>query len=410
MKILEVNVTCGQGSTGVIAVEIADLLNKRGHECYIAYGQGSTDYPNSYKIGGKIENKIHGLYNTRILGEEGSGTSHGTKQFLKWIDNIRPDIIHIHNLHSNFLNYKLFFQYLIEKKIPVVWSFFDCWPFTGKCTHFAENGCRNWEFDKGCKGHCPQLHSSGFVTWFFDKTAKMYNEKKKLFTELYKLNIIVCSNWLKSEVEKSFLKSFPIHMIYNWIDIEKFSEIHDPYIYDRYGIDKTKNIIVSVSAFWDDTTSRCRDAIRLANILPQNYQLVIIGRKKTNLELPCNIIHINYINGTKELSKLYSAATAFVSFSVEDTFGKVIAEAMLCGTPAVVFNSTACPEVVGDVGYAVEPHNVDDMLQEIIKIERNGRDYYNQRCKDLVISRYDYETNVNKYIEVYTSILNNLQS
>ena len=319
MVIVQINVTCGQGSTGVIAVEIADLLKKNGHQSYIAYGQGNTNFPYSYRIGNKYENRIHGLYNTRILGEEGSGTYYGTKKFIQWIDKIKPDIIHIHNLHSNFLNYKLFFNYLKETQIPVVWSLFDCWAFTGKCTHFTEIGCRKWESE--CYD-CPQLHTSGNVTWFFDKTKKLYNQKKEWFTNI-NLNVIVCSNWLKKEVEKSFLKQFPIHMIYNWIDQNKFKEVHDDNIYEQYGIDKTKKILVSVSAFWDDKTTRYTDALRLAKILPKDYLLVTIGKKNTKKPILENMLHIDYVNGTDELSRLYSAAIAFVGFSVEDTFGKV---------------------------------------------------------------------------------------
>ena len=400
MVIVQINVTCGQGSTGVIAVEIADLLKKNGHQSYIAYGQGNTNFPYSYRIGNKYENRIHGLYNTRILGEEGSGTYYGTKKFIQWIDKIKPDIIHIHNLHSNFLNYKLFFNYLKETQIPVVWSLFDCWAFTGKCTHFTEIGCRKWESE--CYD-CPQLHTSGNVTWFFDKTKKLYNQKKEWFTNI-NLNVIVCSNWLKKEVEKSFLKQFPIHMIYNWIDQNKFKEVHDDNIYEQYGIDKTKKILVSVSAFWDDKTTRYTDALRLAKILPKDYLLVTIGKKNTKKPILENMLHIDYVNGTDELSRLYSAAIAFVGFSVEDTFGKVFAESMLCGTPAIVFNSTACPEVVSDVGYAVTPHNVQEMLEKIYKIDENGREFYSQKCKEYVRLQYDYEKNVNQYLHIYEQI------
>ena len=405
MKVLEINVTCGHGSTGVIAVEIAEVLRSQGHTCYIAYGQGTTTYDMAYKVGSNLENKAHGLINTRLIGEEGTGTICGTRKFIKWIDSINPDIVHIHNLHSNFLNYEIFFNYLKERKIPVVWSFFDCWPFTGKCTHFVANGCRAWEEGKGCKGNCPQLHSSGFITWFFDKTAKMYNQKKKWFSSLDSLDIIVCSNWLKSEVEKSFLSSRPIHMIYNWIDTSKFKEIHDAAVYENYGIDPSKKILVSVSAFWGDNTTRFQDAVRLAELLPQEYQLVIIGKKVTQKPIPHNMVHIDFVSGTEELSKLYSAAHAFVGFSIEDTFGKVFAEAMLCGTPVIVFNSTACPEVVGDVGYAVNPHDVEAILEKVLEIDKNGRHFYSERGKELVRSQYGYEINVAKYIEIYKRIL-----
>lgn len=80
---------------------------------------------------------------------------------------------------------------------------------------------------------------------------------------------------------------------------------------------------------------------------------------------------------------------------------------MLCGTPAVVFDSTAsaCPEVVGDTGYAIAPHDVNAMVAKIREIDRNGRDFYSQRCKLKVMNDYDYDRNVGKYIEIYESIL-----
>lgn len=401
MKVLLINVTCGTGSTGVIAVEIATRLESLGHEAYIAYGQGMSTYHKSYKIGGILENKVHALWHTRVCGREGFGTRRGTKRFIRWIEQLQPDVVQILNLHSNFLHFPMLFTYLKNKKIPVVYALYDCWPFTGKCTHFTELSCRKWE--TRC-GDCPRLQS-GPSTWFFDRTASLYDIKKDLFTSLSNMQVVVCSNWLKSEVEKSFLSKWPIHMIYNWIDTNKFKELHDETIYERYKIDKKKKILISVSAFWDDNTTRFNDATRLADVLPKDYQLVLVGKKITKKTLPENIVHIDYVKGVTELSKLYSEAIAFVGFSVEDTFGKVFAESMLCGTPAIVFNSTACPEVVGDTGYVVPPHDVNAMIDCIKEISLNGREYYSQRCKDLVLSKYGYEQNVDKYIEIYESIV-----
>ena len=403
MKVVHINVACGTGSTGVMVVEIAEQLKKKGPEAYIAYGQGHSDYPNSYRIGSDFENKCHALINTRIWGEEGTGSFFATKRLIKWLDQIAPDIVHLHTFHTNYVNYSLLFTYLRNKKIPVCWSFFDCWPFTGGCTHFTENKCWKWktECDK-----CPHLNGNGNPTWFFDKTKKLFNRKKKLIRQLTDLNIIVCSEWLKSEVQQSFLGDKPIHMVYNWIDLTKFREIHDDAIYQRYGIDKSKKILVSVSAGWDDISTRYADALCFAEILPDDYQLVIIGALSSKRPLHKNMVYIKYVQGTEELSKLYSAALAFVGFSVEDTFGKVFAETMLCGTPAVVFNATACPEVVGDVGYAVEPHNVVEMFEKVKIIESKGRDSYSALCKEQVVSRYSSEGNINKYISIYEQIYN----
>lgn len=403
MKVAHINVTCGKGSTGVIVVEISECLKEKGHQSFIAYGLDKSDYPNSFKIGSKLEAKLHALFNTRIMGEEGTGSIRATKKLVKWLDSINPDIVHLYTFHSNYVNYEILFNYLIKKQIKVCWSFFDCWPFTGGCTHFAANQCRKWETECDI---CPHFNGNGCHTWFFDRTKKMFNLKKRLFTQLKDLNIIVCSEWLKSEVEKSFLGNKSIHMVYNWIDMAKFSEIHDDTIYEKYGLDRSKKMIISVSAGWDDISTRYTDALRLAELLPDNYQLVIVGSLTSKRPLHKNMKHINFVNGTKELSKLYSAALAFVGFSVEDTFGKVFAESMLCGTPAVVFDATACPEVVGDTGYAIGSHDVAEMMEKVKEIDHNGRTFYSGRCKERVMTNYDYATNVDKYIEIYQNLYN----
>lgn len=403
MRVLQINTVCGHGSTGVIAVEIAELLEQNGHECYIAYGHGKTTHPKSYKIGSRFESLLHSLIFTRILGLQGLGSLWATKRLTRWIDKINPDLIQLHTLHCNFINLPILFNYLRRKGIPIVWSLFDCYSFTGKCTHFTVSGCRRWE--SGCHD-CPQLHSSGAKTYLFDQTRRLYALKKQLFSGLKNLNIITCSNWLKSEVERSFFKDFPIHMIYNWIDCEKFKPIHNPSVYHTYGIDPNKKYIIGVSAVWDTQQSRYQDAMRLAAILPEEYQLVLVGKLVGQAERRANTIFIPYVNGIRELSKLYSSAIAFAGFSVEDTFGKVIAEAMLCGTPAIVFNSTACPEVVGEAGFIVPPHDIEAMLQAVKRIDQEGKERFSQQAIEYVKANYDYKANVKKYLELYLKIIN----
>ena len=402
MRILQINVVCGHGSTGVIAVEIAELLEQNGHECYIAYGQGTTTYKKSYKIGSRIESLLHSLIFSRILGMQGFGSIWATKRLVRWIEKINPDLIQLQTLHCHFLNLPILFKYLKKKGKPVVWSIHDCYSFTGKCTHFTVSGCRRWE--TGCHD-CPQLHTSGAKTYFFDQTARLYNIKKRLFTSLDDLTLISCSNWLKSELQHSFFKEKPINMIYNWIDCAKFKPIHDNSIYESYGIDPSKKYLIGVSAVWDPKQSRYQDALRLAEILPEEYQLVLVGKLVGKVESRKNVCQIPYVNGVEELSKLYSSAVAFVGFSVEDTFGKVIAEAMLCGTPAIVFDSTACPEVVGDSGFVVPPHDVEGMLRCVRTIEEQGREKFSTRSIEYVKANYDYTQNVTKYLDLYQSIL-----
>ena len=402
MKIIHINATCGRGSTGLMAVEISELQRRNGHETYIAYGTGKSNYPGAYCIGNDWDHKLHSLINTRLYGEEGTGSILATRQLLKWIDSIQPDIIHLHNIHNHFLNFHLFFRYIITKSIPIVWMFPDCWAFTGKCYHFTEAGCMRWKTE--CHD-CPQLRKSGPMTWFFDKSRKIYHLKQQLFQSLRYLDIVTISKWLQGVTEQSIANIHPIHMIYCWIDREKFHERKDDSIYERYGLDRNKKILISVSAQWIDSKTRLTDAIRLAKLLPDDYLLILVGQMLSKQKLPHNIIHLGYVNGTEEMSKLYSAALAYVNFSVEDTFSNVTCETHACGTPFIVFNSTALPEVAAIKEFIVPPHDIEAMLEKVKEIARNGREYYSRRCVEHVTKNFDYETNVNRYLELYEQAL-----
>ena len=84
--------------------------------------------------------------------------------------------------------------------------------------------------------------------------------------------------------------------------------------------------------------------------------------------MPKNIIGITRTEDQTELAKLYSLSSVFVNPSTEETFGLVAAEAMACGTPAIVTNSTACPEIINNnVGFIVPPNDSNAIYENIKK-------------------------------------------
>ena len=405
MRILQINSVCDYGSTGRTTRDLADYLEQQGHECYVAYGHLTTTYHRAFKIGGKWENLFHNVFYTRLLGLHGYGTRCGTKRLLKWIDEIKPDIIHLRNLHANYLNFPLLFEYIIDNHIPVVFTLHDCFNYTGKCSHYTALNCNKWQ--SACN-NCPTFRNCIAPSMFFDRSNKIFKQKKYYYDQINDLTVVAVSKWLAGEAKKSpmFTSSREITCIYNWIDYNKFHRASREEVdefYDKYNLDRGYKYLVSVSHGWDNNKSRYNDAITLAKKLPEDYKLILVGEVSIGSTIEEPLLHIPYIEGYRELSVAYSMAEAYVHLSVEDTFGKVIAEAMSCGTVPITFNSTACGEVPGPYGIVVSPHDVDTIVQILPSLSK-----YQEKREDIiryVLEHYDYPTNAHQYLSLYGRML-----
>ena len=125
-KLLQINpVLRVSTSTGRIMQEIGELALRNGWESYVAYGRGRDGVlpckSRTVPVGGWWSTAWHGL-ETRLLDRHGLASTRATRMFVRQIEGIRPDIVHIHNLHGYFLDYRVLFDYLSRSGIPVVWT------------------------------------------------------------------------------------------------------------------------------------------------------------------------------------------------------------------------------------------------------------------------------------------------
>lgn len=402
MKVLQINVVHKEKSTGRTCLEVNKALESKGYEGYVAYGKGKHNDSNTYRIGSEIDYYFHNIM-SRITGLQGHFSFFATKRLIKYIKRISPDIIHLRNLHANYINLRLLFNFLEESDIPVVLNLHDCWTFTGKCTYYSDVKCNKWQTE--CN-NCPVLKKYP-QSLFFDKTTKLFNEKKRGFNSIKDLTVIGVSNWVADQAKMSFLSKRNISTVYNWINRDTFKPYNET-IFKKYGIDSSKFTILGVSALWKKGTPRYEDFIKLANLISDDMQIVLVGQKVEDHPFPGNIKHIPYVENTQELAKFYSSADVYVHLSTEDTFGKVVAEAMACGTPAIVYNSTALPELIGEgCGFVVERRDVNEIYKSIQQIQFSGKDFYSESCINFVKDNFNYETNVQKLISIYESLINN---
>ena len=337
-----INSVCGIRSTGRICTDIAEELEKAGHTCKIGFGRESV--PEKYaeyavRIGTPTGVNVHGGL-SRIFDDAGFHSKAATKKFLKWVEEYDPDVIHLHNIHGYYLHIGELFKYLKKANKPVVWSLHDCWSFTGHCAHFDGIGCEKWK--TGCYG-CPQkkLYPTSLL---LDNSKRNYKKKKSLFQGLQNLTLVVPSVWLATKVAQSYLGEYSTKIIPNGIDLSVFRPTKSNFR-EKYGL-TDKKIVLGVATAWSKNKG-IEDFIALSKTLGEEYQVVLVGVKSDLApQLPKEILALPRTNNVQELAEIYTAADVFFNPSIQETMGLTTVEAMACGTPAIVYDKTAVPEVV----------------------------------------------------------------
>lgn len=171
-------------------------------------------------------------------------------------------------------------------------------------------------------------------------TAKHnYNLKKSLFTAPERLVITPVSKWLGNEVKNSFFRNCDIEVVYNGVNLKTFHPRKNDFK-EKNGLCK-KKVLLGVAVNWVPSKG-LDDLIKLSDIISEEYKIVVVGlTKKQKESLPDTVLGIEKTSNSEELAEIYSAAEVFVNPSREETFGMVTAEALACGTPAVVYDATA---------------------------------------------------------------------
>jgi glycosyltransferase involved in cell wall biosynthesis len=400
-KLLQINTVVNSGSTGRIAEEIGHTAIGAGWKSYIAYGR--NDRPSQselIKIGNGRDIKMHGIQ-TRLFDRHGLGSKSATKELIGKIKEISPDIIHLHNIHGYYINIEILFKYLRNTNIPVVWTFHDCWPITGHCANFTFVGCEKWKTQ--CN-NCPQKKNYP-SSWVVDRSEKNYNLKKELFTSLPNLTLVPVSKWLSGILKESYLQHYPLHVIHNGINTEVFKPSLDNVFRIKYRLEN-KFILLGVSTSWVKRKGLI-DYIDLSKHLNSDYQIVLVGLSREQIEqLPDNILGIERTESLEELAIMYSEADIVLNLSYEETFGLTTVEGFACGTPGIVYNATASPELIDkSTGLIVEPGDINGLIDAIIQIKQNGKQSYSEACVNRAHRFYNKEDRYQEYIDLYDSLL-----
>lgn len=402
LTLLQINETVNVGSTGRIASQLGEIALLFGWNSIIAYGRDGLEYKSkTIKIGTRISILLH-VALTRLFDRHGLGSVIATKVFVRKIKRLRPEIIHLHNIHGYYLNYELLFDCLASIDTKVVWTLHDCWAFTGHCSFFESLGCNKWK--KECN-HCPLINDYP-KSLFWDRSRKNYVQKKRAFTSPQNVTIIAVSEWLGNLIKQSFLGSYPVKVIHNGIDISVFKPSKGK-LKVQYGISDNKIIVLGVASVWHERKG-LNDFIRLSE--DRSLQVILVGvSERIKRNLPNCIITISRTSNQEQLAALYSEADVFVNPTYDDNFPTTNIEALACGTPVITYRTGGSPEAIDfETGWVVEKGNIEriqEIIHDYVRLSEKEIGEVRRKCRERAVKYFNKQERFHDYFSTYCELL-----
>ena len=387
MKVAFIN-TYNNGSTGRIALEILETVKKNGGEAQLFYGRCLNDKQGTYTGISKSANKFIDCL-VAFSGDVGHLHWKETRNLISKLEEFKPEIIHMHNLHGNYINLVKLFKYVIKNKIKVVVTVHDFYLFTGRCAYPFD--CDKWVH--GC-GKC-KFKSRYPKTLFIDKSRKLLEEKIQLL-KMAKPVIVCPSLWIMNEIKKSKLSFCNCVVINNGIEMQhNFSS----FIPNK----NAKIILLGIASPWDERKG-LEDFNYLADKLnPEKYEIRLIGLEEKN-KTHSNIVRYKKMN-KKYVMKQIQECDIFINPSIADTFPTTNLEVLSMGKPIIAYDISGTAEVVNEInGIKVPPHNVEALYRAIVSFDFNKFKSYNI-IKDA--NKYSIEKMKKNYYQLFLFLLAN---
>ena len=396
MRILQINTIDTRGGAAKVSYSLKKELEKRGHETSMFVGRKYSDEKNIKLLNdvGSFSNKVRRKLSYWLAKDIDVFFS---DHILKTEEFKKADIVHCHNLHSNYFNLRTLEK--ISRIKPAIWTFHDMWPITAHCAHSFDGNLKKNGFFA-----CPSLDIPPAIAWHNEK----YLEKRK--NNIYaksNFHIVTPSKWLAHKVKQSTLKEKPLSVIYNGIDTSIFKPYNRQESRQELELPQNKQIILIVAKRGQSNPwkggSYAQEAIKALKTAPDAFFIDLGGNANQTIG---NVKTVSFINNPPMLAKYYSAADVLLYPSIADNCPLVVLEAMACGLPVVSFNTGGIPELVEHKinGYISEYKNQNDLevgIKYLVNLPVHEIEKIRQCSINKIKTGFTVEKMADQYIRLY---------
>lgn len=347
MRYVQINAYSGGWADSIVFGKHREL-QAQGHESWVFWARGEHEQDEHMQRIATMPEVCLDAALTRFDGRAGFHSKRVTRRLLAKLDEIDPDVVHLHLLLGYYINVEMLFKWLAGHRCKVVWTLHDCWAFTGHCIYFTYAKCNQWRGGCAASAPCPQKKAYPETYFGGDRSVRWcYERKKSLFTSIQseRMMLITPSRWLSDLVEQSFLSKYDVEVIHNPVNTDVFKPISSDFR-ERFGIDD-KFMILGVASKWSERKG-LQDFVHLAEELDSNrYAIVVVGLDTEQISvMPKQVLALPKTESVHDLVAIYSTADLFFNPTVEDNYPTVNLEAEACGVPVLAYNTGGCSETI----------------------------------------------------------------
>ncbi|MBQ5392506.1 MAG: glycosyltransferase [Bacteroidaceae bacterium] len=394
MKVLILSTTERTGGGAIAAKRLGVALRKNGIDAKMLVRDKQTSDSWVYAKGTLLPKILERLSIMALLFKPLRKTwqydlaSHGI-DILSTKEYQEADVIHLHWINQGLLSLGQLNKILLSGK-RVVWTMHDEWPFRG-IIHYTDEGTNH-------------TLTNNPIAWL---ERRLFKKKQEIY-QRGNITFVGCSQWI-TDLAKQAMPQARIRHINNCIPQEIFFPQDVKACREAFALpENAKLILFTCQKVTDKRKGMSYLLEALQYLQSKDIHLVVVGGEAEQVLNSVNgldksrIHFIPYVNGEKEMARLYSAVDCFVTPSLQDNLPNTIAEAMSCGTPCVGFNAGGIPEMITHMhdGYVAKYCDSQDLARGI----ECALSHPEWKETALSSARKNYsETNVAKlYSEIYT--------